>query len=245
MIDSVRNTVLSIINKDNRGYITPFEFNLFAKQAQLEIFESLFYTYSNSVNKQNSRLHNNGYTDIPKQIEEAIDNFSTYGILTYNAINDKFQVPNDCYTLNVVMYNNNVEIEKVSQNKILNLLSSNITAPSLLYPVYTEDASVVAVSPPYNQSNITVYPNTINQTGLVTAQYIRYPKDPIWTYFPTLVSGTPMFNPNAPDYQDFELPQSYEFDLVVKILQYAGLSIREQDIANAAKTEEMQNAQKV
>ena len=46
MINSVRNTVLSIVNKDNRGYISPEEFNLYSKQAQIEIYEKLFYDYS-------------------------------------------------------------------------------------------------------------------------------------------------------------------------------------------------------
>ena len=39
MINTVRNTGMAILHKDNNGYITPEEFNLFAKQAQLEIFE--------------------------------------------------------------------------------------------------------------------------------------------------------------------------------------------------------------
>ena len=89
-----------------------------------------------------------------------------------------------------------------------------------------------------------MYPISINNTGDVTSQYIRYPKDPKWTYS-SVVSGTPVFNPNQPDYQDFELPLSYEADLVIKILQYAGLSIRENEITSAAKAEEGQNAQKV
>ena len=42
MINSVRNTVLAIINKNNYGYISPSDFNLFAKQAQLDIFDEYF-----------------------------------------------------------------------------------------------------------------------------------------------------------------------------------------------------------
>jgi len=38
-IDTVYQRVLAIINKENRGYLTPQDFNLFANQAQLEIFE--------------------------------------------------------------------------------------------------------------------------------------------------------------------------------------------------------------
>jgi hypothetical protein len=46
MIDSVRSTVLSAVNKSNFGYITPDDFNLFAKQAQIDIFEDYFYQYN-------------------------------------------------------------------------------------------------------------------------------------------------------------------------------------------------------
>ena len=41
-INDVYQTVLVITNKDNRGYITPEEFNRLADQAQNEIFESYF-----------------------------------------------------------------------------------------------------------------------------------------------------------------------------------------------------------
>ena len=45
------------------------------------------------------------------------------------------------------------------------------------------------------------------------------------------------------DYQDFELPKSDFSNLVIKILQYSGVSIREADIIQAAKSEELQDAQ--
>jgi len=50
MINAVRNTVLAILNKNNYGYISPADFNLFAKQAQLDIFDEYFLEY-NSTNK--------------------------------------------------------------------------------------------------------------------------------------------------------------------------------------------------
>mgnify|MGYP003137258356 CR=1 FL=1 len=42
-IDQVYQTVLALADKERRGYITPQEFNLFARQAQVEIFEQYFY----------------------------------------------------------------------------------------------------------------------------------------------------------------------------------------------------------
>ena len=42
-VNTVYQTVLALANKEQRGYITPQEFNLFAKQAQMQIFEQYFY----------------------------------------------------------------------------------------------------------------------------------------------------------------------------------------------------------
>ena len=42
-IDTVYQRVLAIANKEQRGYITPQEFNLLANQAQMEVFEEYFY----------------------------------------------------------------------------------------------------------------------------------------------------------------------------------------------------------
>lgn len=229
MINDVRNTVLSIISKDNRGFITPLEFNQFAKQAQLEIFGQYMFNYSNAINKQNARMHGEGYTDIPKNMAEVIDSFSTFTALTYNIGTSKFNLPADYYFLEKVVYNNNKEIEKVSHRKILNLVNSNLTAPTVAYPVYTMD-----------QNGILVYPTTI--TTNVTSQYLRYPKDPQWTYTVNGF-GDPFFNPSDANYVDFELPLDDFANLVIKILEYAGISIREQDVVAAAKSEEVQDIQ--
>ena len=91
-----------------------------------------------------------------------------------------------------------------------------------------------------DQSGIIVYPTSINTN--VTSQYLRYPRDPQWTY---LVDGfgDPFFNPSDSNYVDFELPLDDFANLVIKILEYAGISIREQDVVSAAKAEEVQDIQ--
>ena len=75
MINSVRNTVQSILNKNNYGYLSPSDFNLFAQQAQLDEFEGLFNDYNNYINKQNARTVGTGYADRLKAVAEEIDNF--------------------------------------------------------------------------------------------------------------------------------------------------------------------------
>ena len=67
--------------------------------------------------------------------------------------------------------------------------------------------------------------------GSVIIEYIRYPRDPKWTYADVpSSSGEPLFDPTQVDYQDFELPYSDEPTIVSRILEYAGLSIREADV---------------
>jgi hypothetical protein len=229
MINDVRNTVLSIISKDNRGFITPLEFNQFAKQAQLEIFGQYMFNYSNAINKQNARMHGEGYTDIPKNMAEVIDSFSNFTSLSYNTFTSRFTLPNDYFFLEKLIYNNNTEVEKVSHRKILNLVNSNLTAPTAAYPVYTMD-----------QSGIIVYPTSINTN--VTSQYLRYPRDPQWTYLVDAF-GDPLFNPSDSNYVDFELPIDDFANLVIKILEYSGISIGDKDVVAAAKAEEVQDIQ--
>ena len=134
---------------------------------------------------------------------------------------------------NYLVYDDAVvkEIEKVSHSKITMLNNSLLTAPNETFPAYTLEGDVIRVSP-----------NTINTLGQVNCQYFRYPADPKWTYV-TLTGGEPAFNSGALDYQDFELPLSDEAYLVAKILEYSGVSIREQTVVQFAKTEEIQNIQ--
>ena len=308
MINSVRNTVLSVLNKNNYGYISPSDFNLFSKQAQLDLFETYFYQYNYQINKENARQSGTGYADIRKTMEELIEMFSVSNPLSLSntppTISNVYYLPSptttgdDYYLLNkVLVYDNFIvngastdvdpsgkeiiddnaafitdgiqvgdvvalvsggitqyvtvtlvnsetslyttasivtqtpfnaigidyniyrdslqEAEKVSHSKITMLNNSLLTKPNLTYPAYTQEGII-----------LTAFPSTVNKVGQVLSQYIRYPKDPKWTYI-TLVSGEPAFSQSQPDYQDFELPLDCEPDLVNKILQYAGMSIRE------------------
>lgn len=42
MINEVRNAVLSVLNKNNYGYISPSDFNLYAANAQMELYEEYY-----------------------------------------------------------------------------------------------------------------------------------------------------------------------------------------------------------
>ena len=79
-IDTVYKTVLLIINKEQRGNMTPDEFNKVAAQVQLEIFESYF----DDLNQQ-LRIPDNDseYADRIKTLKEKISLFQTDGVCQY------------------------------------------------------------------------------------------------------------------------------------------------------------------
>jgi hypothetical protein len=241
MINSVRNTVLSVLNKNNYGYISPSDFNLFAAQAQLEIYENYFSDYNKFTNLENARQSGSGYADLRKPIEEAMEVFSVTSTLTQVApATNRFYLPSvtttgfDYFLINKVLcYDASVsprvlkgEAEKVPHTRITLLNNSNLTAPTEMYPAYTQEGSI-----------LTVYPSSFNLANEVEANYFRYPKVPKWTYV-SLVNGEPVFNQSQPDYQDFEVPAEDEFKLVMKILQYCGVSIRETEVTQFAMAQQ-------
>ena len=319
MINAVRNTVLAVLNKNNYGYISPQDFNLYAKQAQMEIFEEYFSSYNKSINAENSRVSGTDYADIRKTIAEVMEGFlmknnlanvgfpyannfyapslTTTGdeaymintIITYpiilatgtntgatppffqtlidsgadfvqagvkigdivvNLTNNQtttvasitnptalvltqplFTVVGDSYA--IISAESGVEADKVLESKIFMLNRSNLTAPSNIFPSYVMNNQVSGS----NAILVTMYPTTINTYGQVVCTYFRYPKEPKWTYI-TLFNGEPSFDQSQPDYQDFELPNEDEFKLVIKILQYCGISIREQEVTQFAMAQE-------
>ena len=117
-VDTVYQRVLAILNKEQRGYLSPTEYNLFANQAELDIFEQYFYDLN-----QFSRLPGNSteYSDMVDILEEKISLFETSGSTTY--VNNYWPEPADLYRLGSVVYNGG-EAEHVNKNEYLYITSS-------------------------------------------------------------------------------------------------------------------------
>lgn len=240
-INDVRETVLAICNKNNYGYISPDDFNLYAKQAQLEVFDGYMAQYNNAINLEKTSRAGSDLADIAEGLRESIEVFISADSLTYNAPAgplSTFNAPNNWYHINVVNYEPQpsvlVEVQKGSRLEISRLLNSNLTAPSTTYPVYFIGQASVATP----NGTISIAPNTIQSD--VSAVYIRYPVDPRWDYV-TLVNGEPMYN--ASGSQDFEVAEEEEPRLVQKILEKAGLSIREPEVYRTSMANDNQQQQ--
>jgi hypothetical protein len=295
-----------VLNKNNYGYISPSDFNLYAQNAQMEMYEEYFSSYNKVINAENARASGVDYADIEQPIAEVLEYFLRTDYLTKISAN-KFSMPTltttgyDTYMLldikcrpivvktgtntavvsnqlvdsaggflsldisvgdvvtnlntglistvvavlsnTVIQLDSNIflalgnayviissatinQAEKVINNKLSLLVNSNLTKPNNDYPIYALQGS-----------ELTFYPTTISNKGQVQATYFRYPKVPKWTYI-TLVNGEPAFDQSQPDYQDFELPTEDNYKLVMKILQYCGISIRETEVVAYAMGQE-------
>lgn len=226
MINSVRETVHDFLEKNNRGWLKPERFNNYAYLAQLEIFESYFYDYARWLSLQTKGRTGSMYANIPQQLRQKLDIFLKDDVaMTYST--DRFVTPADTYRV-LDLYYNGEFIDEVTVRRLRLLNKSNLTTPTEDYPVFVRD-----------EDDYKVYPVSINSN--VTCSYIRTPAVPKWTY--NVISGNPVFNQSKSDYQDFEIHPSDEPRLVVKILGYAGLSIREADVIQYAESNEAQKKQ--
>ena len=73
-VNTVYTTVLSVLNKEQRGYITPDEFNKLATQVQLEIFEKYFEDLNQQLRVPQT---DSEYANRQKNIDNCISIFKT------------------------------------------------------------------------------------------------------------------------------------------------------------------------
>jgi hypothetical protein len=236
-VDTVYKTVLSILNKEQRGYMTPDEFNKVATQVQLEIFESYFDDLNQQLRIPQS---NTEYADRQKNIDNMISIFKTFGNCTFNT--DHFVVPTDLHKIGTVIYKDEIEVERVQKDYLLYLNLSPLTKPTKTFPLYVyENSTVGTVGNNTTNPKIYVWPKDI--TSDISVSYIRQPKNVVWGYSGIggvlpWTSGPYIYYP--PTSTQFELDASEQTNVITKILLYAGVIIRDPEIVQVAAQKSQQ-----
>jgi len=176
-VNTVYKTVLYILNKEQRGYITPDEFNTLGTQVQREIFEAYF----EELNQQLRVPQNDSeYANRVSNLQEKIDIFNTSAICTY--VNPHFTLPDDVHRIGSIRWDgSNIQaataIQKVNRAEYTLLNNSPLTKPSTSYPVYIAETTGAPSAAP---SQIVVYPSTLQSR--VRCNYLKAPVDPRWGY---------------------------------------------------------------
>ena len=229
-VNTVYKSVLSILNKEQRGFLTPDEFNKLAKQAQLNLLEVAFAEFNRFLSADNLGRINAGYADLPEKTKEKIEVFYATADLGSPRV-----LPANVFKLiDVNMLNKTVSLEEIDKNELSYILSSPLTKPSKDFPVYYKTTTATT-----GGTTIVISPET---TDKITVDYIRIPTEPRFGYTVNSTYGTNVYDPTVFDASshagttqgstNFELHPSEESMLIIAILAQAGIVIKSQDITS-------------
>ena len=216
-VDTVYKTVLLILNKEQRGYMTPDEFNKIGQQVQLEIFEKYFEDLNQIVRAPQTDAD---YADRLSYLEEKLSVFEN--ISTFNVLNGIALLSN-VHRLNTVTYNN-IELQKLGRKEYYNIINSPLTKPTKSYPVYLQEGNSLKIQPV--------------DIGLVDISYISKPSDIEWGFVPDESLGIFVYDDG--NKTDFDLHSSEQTEVILRILAYAGIVIRDPQIVQAATAQVQQ-----
>jgi len=170
-VNTVYTTVLSIINKEQRGYLTPDEFNKLATQVQLEIFEKFFEDYNQFLRMPKTD------EEFASRVDHVLEEFQVFEKTepASQVANNVYTQPTDLHRFGSVTYTKAVgqpPIQVLTSREYREQILSPLLQPSMTFPVAK-----------YQQDKITVFPPlTSFDKNDVSFNYIRKPKDVRWGY---------------------------------------------------------------
>lgn len=237
-VNRVYSALKGLVNKDQKGFVTPSIFNEFAAVAQMNIYNRLFDEDRNALRFRRAGLDGGRDFSKEKQVREDLSSFAKKASLT--KVNGVFVKPSDlgrivsmrtASTFLLDTYTGSQVSILYNQDDIDRVLSSDLSRPS-------SDNPVALVS-----SDIEVFPSTVSSISL---RYYKLPEgvnpttgakvasQPSFGYS-TAVPGVELYSPSSS--VDFELPEHYFVDLVVEIAQLIGINLRDADVVNYASVE--------
>tara|TARA_R100001129_G_C5314797_1_gene246136 strand:- start:1459 stop:2211 length:753 start_codon:yes stop_codon:yes gene_type:complete len=238
-INTVYQRVLTIANKEQRGYITPQEFNILANQAQMDLFEQYFY----DVNQfGRARGHEDKHIDPIEILKEKISLFEVYDTTLDTYSSNHHSLPTDLYRLSNVKLSG-VMADNVSIKDFNNMLDHPLLRPHSNRPVYIRTSGGLKVYSNTSASNLDEA--QVTSTSTVKCDYIKTPADVTWGF--TTVSSTNSTSGvttksslyNASTSTNFELHESEEVNLVNRILVLSGVVIRDDVLVRTIGAEEI------
>jgi hypothetical protein len=241
-VQAVYNTLKDVVNKEQRGFVTPAMFNNFAQVAQLNVYNKLFDGMKDAHRKDRAGFNPKSDKSYYKRIEEDLSYFSTSATINkVNGVFDKDPNANLARIISATTFgtiimgtSTRVPIELCyDESKIDRILISDLSAPSTSHPV-----ALVG-------EDIEVFPSSIQKIRL---RYYKYPQGRTMAgarspnqpnYAVTAINGNDTFD--TVNSIDFELPDHYLSDLVYEVAQLAGLSIRDNNVITLMQQEEAEN----
>jgi hypothetical protein len=205
-IDDVYQKVLALANREQRGYITPQEFNLLADKAQMEIFDSYFHDFKTVDLKPKSNI---AHSDDIELLQEKLQPFKTVQTISIDSGVSSFSLPTLAYRINSITVGG-IHVPEMATEEIIYSENNPLTKATLARMVFERKDS----------SNCKIYPTPTSNIELSVSCY-KTPSTPKWNYI--VVQGSALFNSTG--VVNFQLHASEEEVLVSKILAFAGVTI--------------------
>ena len=219
-INNVYQKVLALINKEQRGYITPQEFNLLADKAQKEIYENYFHGVKMAEQKPTSQKT---YADETEMLEEKLHPFHVDSTIT-NAINSDtggyfstITLPSSLWKIISITRDSNF-VEPKNKSEIAYTENNPLTKATIKRSVYVREDS----------GSITIYPTLTAETSFEVSYY-KSPSPPKWGY--VVVNKKALYDTTLTT--NFELHESEEENIVYRILMLSGMIAKQPDVAQA------------
>ena len=231
-VDTVYQTVQALANKEQRGYLTPQEFNLFANQAQADIFEQYFYDL-NAIRAARPEQHLVG--DSVQMIMEKLRNTTGVTVLNDDNVTNGVDLPSGrTGRIFVTIDGIRKTLRLIGEDEIHDLIGSKWHREAFDEAVYFEDGN--------GRIQVWSRPTLTFPTGQITAgveceNIIGKPELVYWGY--VIVNEKPVYDPNSSAF--FGLPSEERPDLVIKILELAGVSIEDPQLVGYSTQAAQQN----
>jgi hypothetical protein len=229
-INTVYSLVQRIANKEQRGFISPSAFNQYAQHAQLEVTNELLEELKVSANQRKRYLEeSDGVRGGRQAIIDELAPLLKASIPLVNISSNNFSEPDDLLHIDDIFYGDGTNFWKadiVNPARANHYLNSELSAPSEQYPIVLQANGIFSVFPSTITSGMSINYYKIPQ-GVTTAG-AKTTQQPTWAYSTPGSSSSPVYN--ATNTIDFELSSASTNRLVVKILSYIGISLREQEV---------------
>ena len=239
-VNRVYSALKDLVNKDQRGFVTPAVFNNFAQVAQMNLFNKMFGDAALNKRLRQGQIDAGRDKSRVKQTNEDLSYFSKRGTISLTTgVGDK---PTDLarvisiFTTNEAPYTTlvakNLEII-YDEEKLEYILRSTLSAPSTTHPIAMVGDEIYV----YPTSIVSVYMRYYKiPQGLVPSTGARTTSSPRFGY--TVVAGKEVYD--ATNSVDFELPEHYFAELVVETAKLIGVNLRDTDVYTYAKQETQQ-----
>ena len=226
-IDNVYQKVLALANKEQRGYITPQEFNLVGDKAQNEIYDNYFHGFKMAQRKPTEQML---YADEVEMLEEKLHPFHVDD--TVNVTTTTLTFTTAPYKIIDITRANGTKVTPLNKSEIAYTQSNPLTQATLVRSVFVrEDNGSVTIYPPASVTtwNVDTDSNGVNDAEGFEVSYYKVPNVPNWQYVVT--NEKALYNSSTST--DFELHVGEEENLVSRILMLAGVTIQKLDIQQA------------